>query len=654
MLCNITYIMSKRKIDDNFDFTLLDKLSKKKYKFDDKWISGTSIANYLNGEPVLDWLNLYYNKYGFNIQNNYNICTRSKTKQNNYKNKISQQTTSSSTSSSTSTSTSTLSTTSSSTLMSSGLKFESKVYDYLSQTYPDKFINIIPHQKLNFDRDYLKLSKITNNLIKSGVPIIAQAVLLYKPTRMRGIADLLIRSDFINKLFKRQILKKEEIKYKNKPYYVVIDIKWTSMTLCVDGETIRNEGRFKSYKGQLLIYNYMLGKIQGYTPRNAYIMAKNWKIDSKYEPLSGFSCFDLLGKINYTTRDNVYIKKTYDAIEWIHKVRQEGIIHTPLEPKIKEMCVNMSNTNDAPWTDIKKEIVKKTKDITAIWNITNTHRDIVFDNGIKRWDQNDCTTETLRLNDGKKARIIDKILEVNKQNTYKILPNKLKDIKDNRFNWQKKFRTDFYIDFETLSMTLGNQDDMNIHNNINDTQIIFMIGVGYIENDEFKYKVFKMNDLNINDEYRILCEFKDFIDEKAKELNKKDKYNTRLFHWSHAEQIMLESAFERHPKLLKKWETYMEWVDMCDIFMTEPIVVKGALCFKLKEIGNALYSHGLINTHWDNAEMSNGLSAMVAGIKYYQKENKTKEDKYIFNEIIKYNRIDVTVLYEIVVLLRSL
>ena len=78
---------------------------------------------------------------------------------------------------------------------------------------------------------------------------------------------------------------------------------------------------------------------------------------------------------------------------------------------------------------------------------------------------------------------------------------------------------------------------------------------------------------------------------------------------------------------------------MCDIFTSEPIVVKNALCFKLKEIGNALYSNGLIDTYWDSSELSDGLSAMTFGIKFYQKENKTEDDGKTFNEIIKYNKI---------------
>lgn len=625
--------MNKRKNTDDLeiDLSLFDKLSNKKYKTEDKWITGTSVANYLNGEPLIDWLDLYYKKYGYNDIK----ITRSIT------NKINKNIKKINNSQNTN------------IIMSNGLKFESKIYEYLQNKYSNIFINVIPNNKINLDKNFVKLNNITVDLIKKGVPIIAQAVLMNKNSRMRGIADLLIRSDHINKLFKRPVLKTSEIKYKNKPYYIVIDIKWTSMTLCVDGETIRNEGRFKAYKGQLLIYNYLLGKIQNFTPPYSFIMAKNWKIDSKSDPKEGFSCFDLLGKINYKTRDNDYIKKTYDSIEWVHKVRKEGLNYNPLCPTIKEMCVNMSNQNDNNWIQVKKDIVKKTKDITAIWNITNNHRDKVFDK-IKKWDQSDCSSETLGMNDGSRAKVIDKILNINRQNSIKIFPNKLNLIKDNRFNWKKKFPTDFYIDFETITTTFGEQDDINIFNSKTDGQIIFMIGVGYEENGVFKYEVFKMNNLNLDEEKRILEEFKIFIDEKAKELDKKDKYNIRLFHWSQAEYTMIEKAFDRHPSLLKLWENHIEWVDMCDVFISEPIVVKDALCFKLKDIGNALYSNGLIDTYWDSNELSDGLNAMTFGIKYYQKQNKTLDDDLMFNKIIKYNKIDCKVVWDIVKMLRNL
>jgi hypothetical protein len=143
--------MNKRKSvcnsdEPEYNYNLLDNLSKKKYKQDDKWISGTSVANYLNGEPFLDWLNLYYDKYGFNNMRITRSFTK-KFKQTNQSkfNRINP----------------------SNTLMNNGLKFEQKVYDYLQQTYPNQFINIIPNNKYNFERDYLKLNNITTELIKN-------------------------------------------------------------------------------------------------------------------------------------------------------------------------------------------------------------------------------------------------------------------------------------------------------------------------------------------------------------------------------------------------------------------------------------------------------------------------------------------------------
>ncbi len=627
--------MYKRKAE-NYEISLFDDFSNKKRKVEHGWVSGTTIANYLNGEPLLDWLNLYYNKYGFNnkrltrsqtigkLINNNNLNNRNTSKVINISNK------------------------SDNPLLNNGLLFEKTIYDKLEEKFPNHF-QLITSDQIDFDLDY----KETLDAIENKVPIIAQAVLVDNETKMRGIADLLVRSDFINKIFKRKVIDKSDYKKNNKFYYVVVDIKWTSMTLCADGETIRNEGRFKSYKGQLLIYNYILGKIQNYTPNCAYIMAKNWKIDKKNNPQEGFSCFDLLGKIDYVSKDNQFIKQTYDAIEWIWDVRENGLSYTPLDPEIKEMCVNASNQNDNNWGKVKKEIVNYTKDITAIWQLTPKHRNIAFDKNIRRWDDKKCNTKNLEIKDGKKAMIIDKILEINRQSQLKIMPNTCDEIKDNRFKWKTKYPTDFFVDFETISEQLGHLESVDITDSRMKTQIIFMIGVGYEFNEQFHYRVFKINNFTLDEEKRILREFKDFIDSLSEELDPSEYYYSRLFHWSNAEKSMLENAFQRHPSLVKQWNNHLEWIDLCDIFTSEPIVVKGALCFKLKEIANALFSHGLITTYWDS-DVTDGLSAMTSAIEYYNKFHKTEEDEKKMNDIIKYNKIDCRALWDILNCIRTL
>ena len=624
--------MYKRKAE-NYDVSLLNEFGNKKRKTEHGWVSGTTIANYLNGEPLLDWLNIYYNKYGFNNKR----LTRSQTNNNNTNNNNRN-----------TSKVINISNKSDNPLLNNGLLFEKTIYDKLEEKFPNHF-KLITSDQIDFEKHY----KDTLDAIDNKVPIIAQAVLVDSNTKMRGIADLLIRADFINKIFKRQVIDKTNYKKNNKHYYVVVDIKWTSMTLCADGETIRNDGRFKSYKGQLLIYNYILGKIQNYTPDCAYIMSKNWKIDKRNNPQEGFSCFDLLGKIDYVNKDNQFIKSTHNAIEWIWDVRENGLNYTPLDPHIKEMCVNASNQNDNNWGKVKKEILNSTKDITAIWQLTPKHRDIAFDKNIRRWDDKNCTTKNLEITTGKKTIIIDKILEINRQTDYKVLPNSCDEIKDNRFKWKTKYPTDFFVDFETISEQLGHLESLNMYDSRMKTQIIFMIGVGYEYNEQFHYRVFKINNFSLDEEKRILREFKDFIDTLSSELDPSDEYYPRLFHWSNAEKSMLENAFQRHPSLVKQWNNHLEWIDLCDIFTSEPIVVKGALCFKLKEVANALFSHGLITTYWDS-DVTDGLSAMTSAIQYYNKINKTEEDEKIMNDIIKYNKIDCRALWDILKCIREL
>ena len=51
------------------------------------------------------------------------------------------------------------------------------------------------------------------------------------------------------------------------------------------------------------------------------------------------------------------------------------------------MCCNASNSIDSPWTEIKYDVLKKTKDITCIWNINYEHRNKIFDLNINNYSQ---------------------------------------------------------------------------------------------------------------------------------------------------------------------------------------------------------------------------------------------------------------------------
>jgi predicted RecB family nuclease len=631
--------MSKRKLSGDIVKTLkkqkpvtdtklwmpFDKLAVKKNSKTD-YVTGTGVKNYLMKDPILDWFDMYYVNNGLTNKKNKTDSHKDIVERDNYivneKSKLN-------------------------ILFDSGNIFENKVMNYLKDKFGDDMITITTEGRIGSTKENFNK---TVDAINKGIPIIAQAVLFNDDNKTKGIADLLVRSDYINLLVERPV---KEIKEKEPIHYKVIDIKWTTMTLCANGYTLRNDGRFPAYKGQLAIYNYIVGKIQGYISNTAYVLAKAWKIDSKkvqntFGKQQGYNCFDLLGEIDYTDFDYKYIDKTADAIKWVRDVRHEGHKWNILKPVRKEMYPNASNKNDAPWTKVKKDLCEKLDEITQIWYVSDQNRQIAHDNGVYKWSDPRCTSELMQIGGDKKPHTINEILDINRDPHGTIEPD---IIENNLMNWQIGSPVDFYVDFETIN-ELFCQTDMDITNSRTETDIVFMIGVGYVQNNKWNYKVFTMNELVIEEEGRIFDEFTKFIKEKSLELDPTNIYLPRLFHWSYAEVTNFDHVNKRHND---KWVKFMRqdvtvWTDMYYVFTNEPIVVKGAFNFKLKEIGKAMHKLGYIKTEWDSSGPSDGFAAMLEAVKYYKSK---KYNESVMKSIIDYNEIDCKVIYDIVDYLRK-
>ena len=622
-----------------------------------KWVSASESANFVLNDPLLDWLKYYYNDLGLNTNVNLNNELELNTNNNieitqqhkkikingefeeNIENKQTKITTNNNALLN--------------LLFDKGNKFENLVNEFICKKFPND--NIVIATNGRTDCNEQNFNK-TIDAMKKGIPIILQAVLINNTNKTRGVPDILIRSDYVNKLIKRKEVYDED-EYKKAPnlngnyHYLVIDIKWSGLTLCANGRSIRNDGRVKAYKSQLALYNSIVGKIQGFTSRYCYILGKSWKIDASISQ-EGYDCFDLLGTIDYADFDNKYIKETCNAIDWLHNVRKNGKLWSPLKPEITEMYPNMSNVNDAPWSEIKKNIANSINEITQVWYVSQENRNNAVKQGVTKWSDPKCTIDILNINDGSRARTIKEILSINQQTDDFVRPKK---IKNNDFNWQQQMPCDFMIDFETINDDL-NSETIDINNAKKSINMIFMIGIGWIENNIWNYKDFTLNKYDSCEEKNIIDDLVNFIINKCKELDPTNIYKTRLFHWSQAEPVNFMYVNERHKNCWTKWATEIIWVDMYNIFIKEPIVIKDSLCFKLKEIGNALFKNKLISTIWDNSEISNGLTAMISAIKYYKKQQKnllTSDDEITMNKIKTYNEIDCKVINDILYYLRN-
>ena len=82
--------------------------------------------------------------------------------------------------------------------------------------------------------------------------------------------------------------------------------------------------------------------------------------------------------------------------------------------------------------------------------------------------------------------------------------------------------------------------------------------------------------------------------------------------------------------------------------LKEPIAIKGAFTYNLKDISKSLAKNNLIKTLWK--EDMDGSDAMIYALQWYQDKQPNND---IMNKIIEYNFVDCQVLYEILELLQS-
>ena len=194
-------------------------------------------------------------------------------------------------------------------------------------------------------------------------------------------------------------------------------------------------------------------------------------------------------------------------------------------------------------------------------------------------------------------------------------------------------------------------DENSINCHVNMT---FMIGVIVLEEGKSYYKDFTVSRLTDVQENLMFRRFIDFVSRLANKhkLNIKD---IPIYHWSPAEKSFYKTAQKRHQ--LEPIE-YFNWVDIYQIFKREPITLKNAWTFGLKNIAKVLYSQGEIKTTWSMEDSaSDGPDAMVRVIKLneiaHQKNIPLKRLEDMF-QIITYNYVDCQVLLEILECLRKI
>lgn len=490
-----------------------------------------------------------------------------------------------------------------------GIDFEKKIMDQFKY----KILNI---EDVISEEAYLK----TVNALKNNEPIIYQGVLFDFKNKTYGRPDLIIRGDFLKKIFNEEV--------KDNLYYI-IDIKFSTINISSCEKYITNSNGVAVYKCQILVYMNAINEILNQNNNLAFILGKRYSITKNGEKNTIYNDdYSKVAKINYETYDLKYKLIVKNAINWIFKLRSEGSKWKLLpKPSVNELYPNMSNNKDGKWRPLKKELAENIKELTLIVNVGYTERINAFNKNIYSYDDPRCNSYILGIK-GSKVTLVDEVIKINSSSCLdKIKPD---IIKYSNSNWRKclDHQMEFFLDYETTT-------DFDRDN------FIFMIGIGTFKT-KWNFECFISKSKSKESQKEMFTQFWEFINNKLFEMNKTEAV---FIHWTDAEPSFYNRA-QKEFNLPNK-----TFLDLYKVFIKEPISIKGALNYSLKTIANAMYKLKLINTFWDsNSKCSNGLDALVQANKIYCENHNIEINK--MSDISNYNEIDCKVLCEILGYLR--
>ena len=496
-------------------------------------------------------------------------------------------------------------------LIQKGKQFEKDVVHYIHTHYCPV---------ITLDETFMNENiKETISLIKNKTyPILHNVPFKNTDDFTYGIIDLLVRNDVFQKIFPNI-----QIETRKQKFYVVIDIKFSTLYLSSDGESLLNQKNQTFYKSQCFLYNQAIGKIQEYTPKSSYILGRRYSFRKKGKKTKITNCFDHLGTISFQhTKDN-YEQQIKNIQKWIKTIKQKRFNLSILHPNMK---------NSTPeWNSLKRNHAIQQEDITQLWNCNPKNRDNAHSHNIYKLSDKKLSSSILGIN-GSKARVIDSMLNINRQSRHLMLPRK---IKSDYGQWRQLDESVAFCDFETINDLFDplSLNRVPIHKSY---EIIFMIGLYYYDHttQNWEYKSFCMDEISFENEKKICKEFTLFMSSQ--------KINT-VWYW-HAEQSQIHRLIKRHPSLTRRFMK-QSWYDLCYLFKSEPIVIKGVYDFSLKSIAKKIQEYGMINARIVS-ECDSGMNAMMKAYDAYTLNDIVMKHK-IIDDIKQYNKFDVESLYEI-------
>jgi hypothetical protein len=503
-----------------------------------------------------------------------------------------------------------------------GNEFERDIVDILINKYFIDFVKICESYEAKDTNKY----NTTLDEMNKGTPLIHQAVLHDPVSKIYGCVDLLVRSDWLNKIFVNYIPDEETLN--GKIHYVVVDIKFHRIQYNADGQTIRNEGMMKVFKSQLYIYNKALGSMQDYIPNKAYILGRGW-IKTNIEngnilTEKNNNPFDKPGIIDFKNVDRDIVKKSEDGLKWLSELKNNNFDET--KPKYNHCYPNMNNPTQLGGKKRKLSIAEDSNELTLLGYVGVKQRKIALEHGINSYKDPNLNGEKLGLS-GKTEKIINTLIENQKEMDQPI---------KGKYVCPSVKNVEVFLDFEYL------------YSFNSDENIPYLCGIGYVNNimedadvdtndtndtSTWKFEYILLDDVTVESRNKMCKEITEIL-EKIKA--------THIYTWSDVDRRLLTNECKKFNLDDKIFD--IKWIDMYKFCLTNHINFKGAKGYGLKEIGRVLYETKLTDLKWTRNLSS---SSTVGATKHYYKNMKWNP-----KNIIDYNHIDCKMIYEILKNLR--
>ena len=550
----------------------------------EEWVPVTKTRNFVLGDPVLDWLDLYGVTKGF-VPDQHVDGHDERTDFLRF-------------------------------IGPKGTEFEGRVLETLRERLGHEAVRSVAEAPEDA-RSEEKAAE-TFDAMSQGIPIVVHGVLWDPENGCYGVPDLLVRSDYLNQLTETPTLPEEEAALgapgldSTSYHYRVVEVKFTTLTLDARGERATNSGSKKAHKAQVALYNRALGRWQDYEPPAAYLLGRRWKYRSKGQVHRGDSALDRLARVEPRGKDSESLDLADHAIAWIQRLRKEGSSWEVLpQPSIDELRPFAGHQVTQPWQHAHNLILNELRDPSLLWQVGRKGRHRALDAGFMTWDAPGLTPSVLGTGTGEWARVQQAILDAHHDRSGQLVfPSQ---ITNNVNGWQQEPQLEFFVDFETVSDL---DDDFSTFPKCGGQTLILMIGCGYsdpVKDSPWTYKCFSVDRLDEDEEARIIDEWLGFMTEVAVAKLWPGAALPTMIHWSPAERSFLSTAYNsaraRHPE--KGWPERLPWFDfLSEVVRAEPVVIKGSLAFGIKSFARALHSHELIETYWGDGP-TDGLRAMI-------------------------------------------